>query len=188
MFKEYLYEEGICFTFNAIEQQALYKKRFNRVQLSLDTNSNLTIFFFSQSNSSSSNEINWSAERGFNRSYTSKKFPYSSLATGPYNGLIVTLQDLVDNLDYICAGTSQGFKIYIHAPDEVPQMWRGHINTPFHQEMSISVKPNYIFASEDIWKYSPETFIVLLFLQMNILKKKKKFPIEKNASTTTNAA
>lgn len=60
------------------------------------------------------------------------------------------------DLDYICRGPVQGFKILLHTPGEIPRVSKQYFRVPLRQEVVVSVKPNMITTSSGLADYAPE--------------------------------
>ncbi|KAJ6650121.1 Pickpocket protein 28, partial [Pseudolycoriella hygida] len=74
---------------------------------------------------------------------------------GARSGLFVLLRSYERNLDYICKGPVQGFKILLHHPAEIPQLSKEYFRVPLLQEVLVSVRPNMITTSVGLLDYTP---------------------------------
>lgn len=99
----------------------------------------------------------WKLENGYDASidFDPQTYPYRVLGSGARVGLFVILKLYEQNLDYICRGPVQGFKILLHTPGEIPQLSKHYFRVPLLQEVVVSVKPNMITTSEALWHYEP---------------------------------
>lgn len=59
------------------------------------------------------------------------------------------------DLDYICKGPVQGFKILLHHPGEVPRVSMQYFRAPLDQEIIVAVKPDMMTTSEALKDYDP---------------------------------
>lgn len=99
----------------------------------------------------------WNLEDGYNKSipFDPETYPYRVFRPGSRYGLFVVLRMFEQNMDYVCRGPVQGFKIILHPPDEVPQVSTNFIRVPTLQEAIVFVKPNVITTSEGLRTYEP---------------------------------
>lgn len=71
------------------------------------------------------NTIYWSLGKGYTDSDSGRSpletYPFRVLGTGTKNGLQLELSLNRDDLDYMCDGPVQGFKVTFSAPAEIPQ-------------------------------------------------------------------
>lgn len=71
------------------------------------------------------NATHWNMEQGYTdkggKKSSLKSYPHRVLTTGAENGLSLALYLDKDDLDYLCQGPVQGFKVVLHAPSEIPQ-------------------------------------------------------------------
>lgn len=99
----------------------------------------------------------WNLENGYNdrgRNVT-ETYPYRVFGAGARVGLFALLRLYEQDLEYICRGPVQGFKILLHTPGEIPQVSRHYFRVPLLQEVLVSVKPNMITTSEGLRHYEP---------------------------------
>lgn len=105
------------------------------------------------------NATHWNMEHGYDDSQGAvsslKSYPNRVLGTGPYNGLTVTLYLNPMDLDYLCQGAVQGFKVVLHSPSEIPQPSKNFFRVPLDQEVLVSVKPNMVETTVELQKYAP---------------------------------
>lgn len=70
------------------------------------------------------NATNWNLEQGYNDGHGGESsldfYPNRVFSTGHLNGLTILLYLDPENLDYLCQGPVQGFKVVLHAPAEIP--------------------------------------------------------------------
>lgn len=137
-----LTEGGICFTFNTLHEQEVF-----RVE-----NLHKEYKYFDHDNQTRSG---WDLERGYPAEATAETYPYRVLSSGTRAGLSVMLPLKEIDLDYICSGPVQGFKIHLHTPGEVPRVSHQYIRVPIDQEVIISVKPTMMTTSEGLRGYNP---------------------------------
>lgn len=82
-------------------------------------------------------------------------YPRRVLGPGERGGLIIVLQLDSSDLDYICRGPVQGFKVILHTPAEVPMASKHYFRVPLNQEVIVNVKPDIITTSSGLKDYHP---------------------------------
>jgi acid-sensing ion channel, other len=113
LFEEIITDDGICYTFN---MQHNFLKQKHRQE----------------------KKFQWNVEKG----YESNEFdiyPQRALANVDY-GLSVVLKNDFTDLDYICRGPVQGFKVHIHEPDDFPQISNEFFRVPLNYGILVAVK------------------------------------------------
>lgn len=98
---------------------------------------------------------NWSLEGGYKTS-SEDIYPNRVLGPGAKAGFNIVLKLTQPDLDYVCRGPVQGFKILLHTPDEIPRVSKHYFRVPLRSEVVVSVKPNMITTSEGLADYAPE--------------------------------
>lgn len=110
IFQEIVTDDGLCFTFNSLTPDALFADSVNDDMMS---NSNMTGIF-----------NRWTLEDGYSDIDNAKNnvflYPYRVLNTGAKAGLKVALQLKENDMEYLCRGPVQGFKVMLHTPNELP--------------------------------------------------------------------
>lgn len=99
----------------------------------------------------------WNLESGYEKSIDSEPqiYPYRVFGSGARAGLFTLLRLYEHNLDYICRGPVQGFKILLHLPGEFPQVSKHYFRVPLLQEVLVSVTPNMMSTSDGLLNYDP---------------------------------
>lgn len=100
----------------------------------------------------------WTLENGYDTTASVDPFPVRVLAAGARGGLFVLLRLYDYDLDYICRGPVQGFKILLHTPGEMPQVSKQYFRIPLNTEVIVSVKPNMMTTSEGLRHYEPKRY------------------------------
>ncbi|XP_034487599.1 pickpocket protein 28 [Drosophila innubila] len=140
-FRKILTEEGICYTFNGLRPTEIYREDTYQYQHSSVEN-------FTHSS--------WSLETGYDATSDVETYPARVLSAGARSGIFMTLQSFKQEVDYACRGPVQGFKVILHAPDDVPQVSKQFVRIPMGREVLIAVKPNMITTSAGIAEYHPQ--------------------------------
>ncbi|KAM8721472.1 hypothetical protein ACLKA7_007361 [Drosophila subpalustris] len=141
-FSKTLTEEGICYTFNGLRPTEIYREDTYQYHHSIAMG-NFT-------------ESSWSLEDGYDAASDVETYPARVLSAGSRSGIFMTLQSFKQEVDYACRGPVQGFKVLLHAPDDVPQVSKQFVRIPMGREVLIAVKPNMITTSEGIAEYHPQ--------------------------------
>ncbi len=91
-------------------------------------------------------------EKGY-RTADNKIYPRRVSGAGAKVGLTVDLGLLEADLDYVCRGTVQGFRILLHTPGEIPRVSKHFFRVPLNQEVLVAVKPQMITTSKNLDQY-----------------------------------
>jgi acid-sensing ion channel, other len=142
LFEEIITEEGICYTFNALKMSEIYRDE----SITED-------FKFLNHNQSSGED--WSMEKGYSPTAPLTVYPRRALGSGARVGLNTLLRLYEYDLDYICRGPVQGFKILLHTPGEMPQVSKQYFRMPLNQEVLVAIKPQMMTTSEGLRHYPP---------------------------------
>ncbi|XP_013112148.2 pickpocket protein 28-like [Stomoxys calcitrans] len=143
-------EDGLCYTFNAFNGTDLYRE---------DTVQYHIMGLESQVNVSSANRINrtlsWTLEKGYPRNSPLKTYPARVVSANTRVSFDVFLLVPTEHLDYRCSGGTQGYKIALHTPDDVPLLSKRFVRVSPGKEISIAVKPVMVTTSDGIASYPP---------------------------------
>jgi acid-sensing ion channel, other len=127
VFKEMITEEGICETFNGFD---IYRQENDRPD--------------------SDQNFDWTIDDGYrNSSIDFEVFPRRATKTG----LILSLQlsyRKVRNDGGMCKDPIKGFKVYIHLPNEEPQISKNYYLAQYEHETQFSVDPKVITTAPEV--------------------------------------
>ena len=98
---------------------------------------------------------NWALENGYPEDGAQETYPYRALTAGAKAGLTVLLKAFDQDLDYVCRGPVQGFKVLLHPPDEVPRVSMQFFRVPLDQEVIVAIKPDMMTTSSGLKDYDP---------------------------------
>lgn len=103
----------------------------------------------------------WNPQNGYDTTVPvdPDMFPYRVFGAGARVGLFILLRLYEPDLDFLCRGPVQGFKILLHTPGEVPQVSKHYFRVPLLHEVLVSVKPNMITTSEGLRHYEPNRWV-----------------------------
>ncbi|XP_055320058.1 pickpocket protein 28-like [Sitodiplosis mosellana] len=131
IFNEVLTDEGICFAFNYHNASEIYNEHM------LDKSYHVT-----RHNKKSGY---WNGLKVPNMT-ESDIYPYRVLSGS--EGLRVDLRLFEFDIDYVCSGPVQSFKILLHSADEVPQMKKYYYRIPLDHDTVMAVRPNIMNTTE----------------------------------------
>lgn len=60
------------------------------------------------------------------------------------------------DLDFICRGPVQGFKLLLHQPGEIPRVSLQYFRAPLDQEVIVAIKPDMMTTSDSLRSYHPQ--------------------------------
>ncbi|XP_055590907.1 pickpocket protein 28-like [Uranotaenia lowii] len=134
--EETLTDSGVCYTFNSIAAENLYRLE------SLHKNFKFT------NRSKKSND--WSRETGYNSDSNIDAFPERPFGKGLEYGLSLVLYASLFDDNFFCNGPRNGFKIVVHAPDETPTLDHFFYRLGLHDSMSLTISPQISTTSQSL--------------------------------------
>nr|XP_023023900.1 pickpocket protein 28-like [Leptinotarsa decemlineata] len=96
MFYPMLTEDGMCFTFNMLDRSELFRKK---------------VFMEGEYMQHGRESEGWTLENGYPKDAPMETFPRRALSAGSSAGLNLVLMAWLPDLDYVCKGPVQGFKV-----------------------------------------------------------------------------
>lgn len=95
----------------------------------------------------------WNVEDGYkNTKEKDKSYPFRVHSVGPTGNVNVLLKSIDQDYDYLCRRV-MGFKVFLHSPDELPQMSKHFIRIPINEENMLLVKPNVMVTAKHLSRY-----------------------------------
>ncbi|KAF5270642.1 hypothetical protein FQA39_LY01380 [Lamprigera yunnana] len=140
LFTPTLSEEGICFTFNMLDREELFTNAVFQIGDYLNHGIKST---------------NWTLEDGYPYELGKDTFPIRAISAGQGAGLSVLLRAYEEDLDYVCRGPVQGFKVLLHHPADVPRVSQQYFRAPLNQEIVVAIKPDMMTTSDGLKDYHP---------------------------------
>ncbi|XP_055382467.1 pickpocket protein 28-like [Condylostylus longicornis] len=168
MFFKVLTEEGICYSFNTLDAEDIYRTEETDHDLFLQYEQQVDNYAIGlkeegidvpselQNITKRNLSTIWNLEDGYGPNAGSEAFPERVLGAGARAGLFLVLNGFKQDYDQICRGPVQGFKILLHTPGEIPQVSKQYFRIPFNQEVLISIKPKIITTSDGLKHYHPQ--------------------------------
>ncbi|XP_035900497.1 pickpocket protein 28-like [Anopheles stephensi] len=142
LFAKTLTERGICYTFNGLSEDVILRKEeFHR-----------DFDHLSEKKSSK----NWSMEQGYKPNLGLDVYPRRVVSAGSSAGLIVLLKSDLQDMDYLCGNSFQGFQAQIHTPNQIPQISSQSIRVPMNQALTVRIDPFLITTSKNVKSYSAQ--------------------------------
>ncbi|XP_053668363.1 pickpocket protein 28-like [Anopheles marshallii] len=142
LFKPTLTERGICYTFNGLsEDDILRTEEYHRDFQHMGENRS---------------SANWSIEQGYRANLGLDVYPRRVVSAGSDAGLVVLLKSDVEDMDFLCGNSFQGFQTQIHTPHQCPQISTQSIRVPMEHALTIRIDPFLVTTSENVISYSPQ--------------------------------
>lgn len=82
-------------------------------------------------------------------------YPFHAFGTGKRESLLILMQALNSEIDYLCGGATDGYRITFHLPNEWPQMWKKPFQISNGHAATFMIIPNLIVTSPNIYSYDP---------------------------------
>ena len=139
-FKETITDDGICYTFNMLKPNELFKNDDEEIE-----------------------ESTWSVTSGYDNK-NSDVYPHRAVS-GADVGFNIVLNMKTSDIDFLCRGPVQGYKMKIHSPDEFPRMYSGYQRIPFNSEVIAHVKPELKLNSQKEFCHSTSSKSLRYFKQ-----------------------
>lgn len=157
LFTQSLTDNGICYTFNAVDAYQLYRM----YNLHYD-------YEYSDAYNFSGD---WTLQDGYRFADDLDSYPYRTCGTGTSSGLYVVLKTrkiddqtlcnvsyrfvmlVVDHNFGFLKGPLSGFKVVLHSPDDVPLLNTYFYRLPLTSVLKLSVEPTLTFITDDLKKH-----------------------------------
>lgn len=97
-------------------------------------------------------KFGWSLANGFAKNAS---YPYHSYGAGIRGGFVALLRLYEQDLDYICRGPVQGFKVLLHLPNELPNIGSHYIRVPLSTETFVSIQPKVTTTADSVKYLQP---------------------------------
>lgn len=99
----------------------------------------------------------WNPEGGYldEKDVDADVFPYRPLGMGNQEKFTAVMRFSNRDIDYLCGGGFDGFKVAFHLPNELPSIRRKHYRVSINRTAMILVSPNLVIALPSIRGFSP---------------------------------
>lgn len=127
---------------------------FSTFRISADFSKNLTSFAKDQNLT-----LQWTLEHGFDQSVPTDNFtyPYRTFLAG-FGVKAHLMATKAEDVDSLCRYPYQGYKLLLHAPNEVPNFARHfqNIRVPLEKDVTVAVTPSLVTTSDGLRNYNPQ--------------------------------
>lgn len=103
----------------------------------------------------------------YNRT-TSDDSTYPYRVYGASDGLAIFLRLFDKDIDFLCGGPVQGFKILLHASGEVPQISKYFYRIPLDHEVIMAVRPSIMTTTDKVISYEKKRCDICLRIYIYI--------------------
>ncbi|XP_038106259.1 pickpocket protein 28 [Culex quinquefasciatus] len=127
IFSEIVTDEGVCYNFNILTAKDLLRvENLDPTYDSVDSSRNSSL---------------WSNEEEYTRYSGSGVYPRRALGAGVKAGLSVVLKTRKSDVEHVCRGGMDGFKVLLHSPDEFPMVSEFYMRLPLGKSAAMFLKP-----------------------------------------------
>ncbi|XP_063626292.1 pickpocket protein 28-like [Cydia splendana] len=139
MFYHTLTKDGYCFTFNMLSAENMFRTE------------NLHKDYY---HVAIQNDSEWNLDKGYPPNTNVNTYPLRGPSYGGVEFEVVLTTDTRD-MDLVCRGPVQGFKVWLHNPAELPNMGQNFFRLPIQYQSAASITPKMMDTSEGLKGYSP---------------------------------
>lgn len=101
------------------------------------------------------NFTNWSLDTGYTADANESSYPIHVFNARQSAALSMAFQLDERDLEYLCRGSIQGFKVFLHTPGQILKISRHSFRVPLSEEAEILIKPKLITTSHELRDYKP---------------------------------
>lgn len=150
IFSEIVTDEGVCYNFNILTAKDLLRvENLDPTYDSVDSSRDSSL---------------WSNEEEFTRYSGSGVYPRRALGAGVKAGLSVVLKTRKSDVEHVCRGGMDGFKVLLHSPDEFPMVSEFYMRLPLGKSAAMFLKPQLTKVVGSLESESFERFVYTLIL------------------------
>lgn len=102
-----------------------------------------------------SNISNWSFENGYTNGGQTNDYPYRIFNTKQFGGYYMALQVSLEDIEYMCAGIMEGFKLSLTVPGELRRSTTYYFQILLNERAEIFIKSKMVTTSEKLRSYTP---------------------------------
>ncbi|KAJ3655397.1 hypothetical protein Zmor_014529 [Zophobas morio] len=137
-FVEIMTDQGLCYTYNLLDRKEMFREKVVHYK-----NWQLTHF------------SNFDEYYGYPSNVGLDAYPKRALMSGADNAFEIFLTP-TDN-DFICDEVSQGFKVLIHSPLDIPRLEKNYIQIPDGKAIIVAVEPELITTTDRVKAFDADT-------------------------------
>lgn len=90
------------------------------------------------------NSSKWSTETGYEDPRNPEAYPYRAYGMGRRESFTAIIRVLNSDLDFLCGGAIEGYKIAFHLPNELPNVWKKQYHVSVNQAAMVEFFRNHI--------------------------------------------
>jgi acid-sensing ion channel, other len=124
MFEPVVTESGVCYTSNSLK---VFRENNQEIEHTVD---------------------NWTLDDGYKWSFKSRANVHPRPGTTAMFILDLAVYNVMN--DGMCKGPIKGFHVYVHLPNEAPQISKHYYLVPYQQTVQISVNPTMIKTAHEL--------------------------------------
>lgn len=114
------------------------------------------MFFNVTQRSANQRSSNWNIDDGYEtKAEDEKPYPYRVIGAGLQYSLIVILKINKYDIDPLCGGKTQGFRIGFHSPGDIARVKKNFFDLSPKQAVFYSIEPKYIETTKEVRKFTP---------------------------------
>lgn len=101
------------------------------------------------------NVSNWSLDSGYNNDFSKWNYPIRVYNAKKNGALYVVLHMTKEDIEYLCTGIIQGFRVTLTFPGEVSRTTGSFYEALLSERTEIALKPKLIYARKELLHYTP---------------------------------
>lgn len=102
------------------------------------------------------NVSHWNLENGYDEMANDEAYPIRVFNARHGAALVIFLRLYEQDLEYLCRGAIQGFKVILHTPGQILKTLRHTFRVPLSEEAEIWITPKLITTSDELRSYTPD--------------------------------
>lgn len=171
LYQRVLTDDGVCFTFNMFNWNDIYRDEYvfwldvlkheyvwtKPLLLLLYPIPRISDHFHSHPTAGNSSITKWSLDNGFDGGQETV-YPRRSYHTDVGAGLVTIMRHYDEDTDKICRAPFQGYKLFLHSPNEPPNHLRHfqNIRISLEQYVMVGVMPHVVTTSDGLRGYDAQ--------------------------------
>lgn len=98
---------------------------------------------------------NWSPDYGYKKGYRQQEYPLRIFNARQGEAFHVMMQVSLDDIEYLCAGVIEGFKVTLNTPGDMRRSSTRYFNALLSEQVDIFIDPKMITTSKKLRRYKP---------------------------------